>query len=121
MFVAGIVAAAIGIVLFHTALGSTLRANLNATIPFGRNPKVVPRGSVAMRAAGAGLIVLGAVLVSTGGWPWTMIVLLVGPVVSVVVLALHNWRVMRQKRSRAWATAPSSDGPSPTRGSSLRS
>ncbi len=52
MFGAGIVAAAIGAVLFHTALGNTLRANANATIPFGRNPRVSTRGSVAFCVRG---------------------------------------------------------------------
>lgn len=93
MFAVGIVAAVMGIVLFHAALGKTLRANAEVRIPFGRRPEHAPRGSIAMRAFGAGLIVLGAVLVSTAGWHWTLMVVLAGPAAALIVLALHNRRV----------------------------
>ena len=45
---------------------------------------------------GAGLIVLGAALVSIAGWHWTIMVVLAGPVAALVVLILHNRRVSRE-------------------------
>ncbi|KQZ25175.1 hypothetical protein ASD43_13075 [Microbacterium sp. Root553] len=98
MFVAGVVAAVLGIVLFHVALGRTLRANAADRIPMGGRTKTIPRGSVAMRAAGAGLIVLGAGLMSTGGVLWAVMVILVGP-----VAALSD----RWQRSSRWACTTS--------------
>lgn len=93
MFVAGVVAAVLGIVLFHVALGKTLRANASDRIPAGRRPTVSPRGSVALRAAGAGLMILGAALVSGEGLHWTVLVLLAGPVAAMIAIGLHNQRV----------------------------
>lgn len=101
MFVAGIVAASVGIVLFDIALGKTLRANATARIPFGRNPREVPPGSIKMRALGAGLIVLGAALVGPSGWHWTVMIVLVGPVTALLVLTLHNRRISRSEASRS--------------------
>lgn len=98
MFVVGLVAAVLGTVLFHVALGKTLRANATDQIPMGRRPKASPQGSVQMRATGAGLIVLGAVLMSTAGWHWTVMVVLAGPVAALVVIALHNRRVRTTSR-----------------------
>ena len=99
MFIVGIVAAVIGITIFHVALGRTLRANPHRRIPAGRNPGEVPRGSTEMRAFAVGLIVLGAVLVSTAGWQWTAMVVAAGPVAALVVLAIHNRRVGRESPS----------------------
>ncbi|WP_431074388.1 hypothetical protein [Microbacterium phyllosphaerae] len=99
MFVAGIASAVIGIVLFHVALGRTLRANAGVRIPFGARPRETPPGSVQMRALAAGLIVLGAVFVSTEGWHWTVMVIAAGPVAAMIVLTLHNCRVSREARS----------------------
>ncbi|WP_318391090.1 hypothetical protein [Microbacterium maritypicum] len=95
MFIVGLVAAVFGIVVFHVALGESLRANPTEQIPMGRRPKVSPRGSVQLRALGAGLIVLGAVLMRTAGWHWTAMVLLAGPVAALVAIGLHNRRVSR--------------------------
>lgn len=67
MILFGGVAALVGVVLFHVALRMTLRANPKTRIPFNRNAAIIPGGSVAMRVIGAGLIVLGAVLLSTSG------------------------------------------------------
>lgn len=99
MFVFGMTAAVVGIVIFHTALGMTLRANATTRVPFGRAPRKTPDRSIALRAVGAGLIVLGAALVSTAGWLWTIMVVLAGPVAALVVLALHNRRVSRESAS----------------------
>jgi hypothetical protein len=96
MFLIGVAAAVMGIVLFQVALGRTIRANARSRIPFGRSPRISPRGAVAMRAIGAGLIVLGAVLVSTAGWQWPLMVMLAGPVAALAVLSLHNRRAGRE-------------------------
>lgn len=48
-----------------------------------------------MRALGAGLIVLGAVLVGTSGWQWIVMVVLAGPVAALVATGVHNRRVRR--------------------------
>lgn len=99
MFVVGIVAAVAGIVLFHTALSRTIRANELTPIPFGKRPRISPRGSATMRGIGAGLIVLGAVLVASESWQWVMMIVLAGPAAACAVLALHNRRVARAGRS----------------------
>ncbi|WP_312171602.1 hypothetical protein [Microbacterium sp.] len=95
MFIVGVLAAVIGIALFHTALGKTIAANSASRIPFGRRPSVSPHGSVAMRALGAGLIVLGAVFVGTAGWHWTAMVVVAGPLTALAIIGLHNRRVRR--------------------------
>lgn len=96
MILLGGVAALVGIVLFHMALGMTLRANPSTRVPFYRNAAVIPGGSVAIRAIGAGLIVLGAVLLSTSAWYWPFIVVLAGPVAALIVINLHNRKVSDQ-------------------------
>lgn len=98
MFVAGVVAAVLGIVLFHVALSRTLRANAADRIPVGGRTKTIPRGSIAMRAAGAGLIILGAGLMSVEGVLWAVMVVLVGPVAAIIAVILHNQRVCRSER-----------------------
>lgn len=95
MFVVGVIAAVLGIVLFHIALRKTLRENTTEKIPMGRRPKVSPRGSVLMRALGAGLVVFGAVMTSAGGWYWTAMIVLAAPVAALVTIGLHNRRVSR--------------------------
>lgn len=99
MFVVGIVASVAGILLFHTALSRTIRANELTPIPFGKRPQTSPRGSATMRGIGAGLIVLGAVLVAGEGWQWVMMIVIAGPAAAFAVLALHNRRVARTGRS----------------------
>lgn len=101
MFVVGIVAAVTGIVLFHVALSRTVRANERTPIPFGKRPRTSPRGSAVMRGIGAGLIVLGAVLVSGYGWQWVMMIVIAGPAAAVTVLAMHSHRIARAGRSDA--------------------
>ncbi|WP_166804660.1 hypothetical protein [Microbacterium sp. 3H14] len=54
-----------------------------------------------MRGIGAGLIVLGAVLVSGYGWQWVMMIVIAGPAAAVTVLAMHNHRIARAGRSDA--------------------
>ncbi|MGL3150032.1 hypothetical protein ACSS7Z_06675 [Microbacterium sp. A82] len=93
MILFGGVAAIVGVVLFHVALGMTLRANPVTRIPFHRNAVAIPSGSVALRALGAGLIVLGAVLLGTIAWYWPFIVVLAGPVAALIVITLHNRKV----------------------------
>lgn len=95
MFLAGLLSAIAGVALFHTALARTVRANPSTEIPFSRNPGTAPAGSIAMRAVGAGLIVLAAGLLSTTAWFWPFIVILAGPVAALVVILIHNNRVAR--------------------------
>ncbi|MCE7481059.1 hypothetical protein LZG07_03820 [Microbacterium profundi] len=82
--------------LFHVALGMTLRANPASRVPFYRNAAIIPGGSVAMRVIGAGLIVLGVVLLSTSAWYWPFIVVLAGPVAALTVITIHNRKVTNQ-------------------------
>lgn len=88
--------ALVGVVLFHVALGMTLRANPASRVPFYRNAAIIPGGSVAMRVIGAGLIVLGVVLLSTSAWYWPFIVVLAGPVAALTVITIHNRKVTNQ-------------------------
>ncbi len=78
------------------ALGMTLRANPASRVPFYRNAAIIPGGSVAMRVIGAGLIVLGVVLLSTSAWYWPFIVVLAGPVAALTVITIHNRKVTNQ-------------------------
>lgn len=90
MNVFGILIAASGMLLFLTALTMALRANATSRIPFWRSPAVNPPGSIAMRAIGAALLVLGAILLSaTAGW-WALGILAVVPAVTVLALVAHN-------------------------------
>lgn len=93
MILLGGLAAVVGVVLFHVALGMTLRANPATRIPFYRNAAITSRGSAVMRAIGAGLIVLGAVLLSTSAWYWPFIVVLAGPVTALAAITFHNRKV----------------------------
>ncbi|MDA4892705.1 MULTISPECIES: hypothetical protein [Microbacterium] len=104
MIVFGGFAAVVGVVLFHMALGMTLRANPTARVPFYRNAAIIPNGSVAMRAVGAGLVVLGSVLLGTSAWYWPFVVVLAGPVAALIVIALHNRRVSTQPAGRVTST-----------------
>lgn len=90
MLMFGWLTATVGILLFHVGLTMTLRANQTTRVPFYRNAEIVPSGSVAMRAIGAGLIVLGAVLLSTHAWYWPLAIVLAGPSAALAVIALHN-------------------------------
>lgn len=90
MIVFGGFAAVIGVVLFHTALGRTLRANPANRVPFYRSPQIVPAGTIPMRATGAGLIVLGAGLLGTSAWYWALVIVLVSPVVALAVMTVHT-------------------------------
>ncbi len=90
MLMFGWIAATVGIVLFHVALTMTLRANPTTRVPFYRNAEIVPSGSLAMRAVGAGLIVLATVLLSTKAWYWPLAIVLTGPIAAVTVIAFHN-------------------------------
>lgn len=93
MIVLGGVVAGCGLVLLHLALGMTLRANSASRVPFYRNADRVSKGSVATRAAGAGLTVVGILLLGTVAWYWPFIIVLAGPVVGLVAISIHNNRV----------------------------
>jgi len=93
MIAFGWAVAILGAVLFHAALIMTVRANPDTRIPFDRNAEIVPTGSVAVRACGAGLIVLGAVLLGTDAWYWPFAVVLAGPVAALMVITFHNMKV----------------------------
>ncbi|WP_406246970.1 hypothetical protein ACI7YT_16335 [Microbacterium sp. M] len=96
MFVFGVLAAVTGVVVFHLALASTMRANAGIRIPFFRNAEVVPRGSVVLRAIGAGLIVFGAVMLGLTAWYLPFLVILVGPVATFVAIVVHNRSTQRR-------------------------
>lgn len=93
MLTVGWLAAAVGIILFHVALTMTLRANPTTRLPFYRSAEIVPPGSVRLRAIGAGLIVLGAALISTSAWYWPFVVVLAGPIAALTVITFHNRRI----------------------------
>ena len=99
MFVFGVVAAVTGVIAFHLALASTVRANAGIRIPFFRRPEIVPHGSIALRAAGAGLLVFGAVMLSTTAWYLPFLVILVGPVAASVAIVVHNAAARRRARA----------------------
>ncbi|UYO96636.1 hypothetical protein OED01_13655 [Microbacterium sp. M28] len=99
MFVFGVLAAVTGVVVFHLALASTLHANAGIRIPLFRNGEVVPRGSVALRAIGAGLIVFGAVMLGMTAWYLPFLVILVGPVAALVAIVVHNAAARRRARA----------------------
>lgn len=91
-------AAILGVVLFHAALIVTIRANPDTRIPFARNAEIIPTGSVALRVCGAGLIVVGTVLLcevllGTDAWYWPFAVVLAGPIVATMVVTFHNKKV----------------------------
>ncbi len=94
MIVLAGVSALLGVVLFHVALGMTVRANPVTRLRFARNAAVAPRGTIVMRAIGAGMIVLGAALLSTIGWYWAFVVVIAGPVAALSVIVLHNRKVV---------------------------
>lgn len=76
--------------LFHTALIITVRANRRSRVPFWRNAEKIPAGTVAMRVIGAGFIVLGIVLLGVNAWWVPFAIVLAGPVVALMVIAIHN-------------------------------
>lgn len=92
-------AATVGVVLFHVALTLTLHANPATRIPFYRNAKMVPAGSVALRATGAGLIVFGAAMLSTSAWYWPFVIVLAGPIAALIVIIFHNKNVATRATS----------------------
>ncbi|MFJ2551804.1 hypothetical protein [Microbacterium sp. NPDC087591] len=98
MNVFGIATALAGVVLFLAALLATVRANRDVRIPYWMQPVTQPRGSVAMRALGAGLTVLGAVLVGQTSVWWALAIVVAGPGVALVVIGLHNARVRQSSR-----------------------
>jgi hypothetical protein len=98
MITLGWSAAILGVALFHVALIITVRANPDTRIPFNRNAEITPTGSVALRVCGAGLIVLGTVLLGaallgTDAWYWPFAVVLAGPIVATTVATFHNKKV----------------------------
>ncbi|MFB7251369.1 hypothetical protein [Microbacterium sp. NPDC056234] len=98
MFVFGVVVAVTGVVVFHLALASTLRANAGIRVPFFRSAEVVPRGSAVLRAIGAGLIVFGAATLGMTAWYLPFLVILVGPVAALVAIVMHNAAAQRHAR-----------------------
>ncbi|GGH50625.1 hypothetical protein GCM10010921_29480 [Microbacterium album] len=83
----------------------TLRANADATVPFWRNAPTIPRGSVALRAAGAGALVFGAAYGAREFGYWGAVVLVALVLVGAAAIARHNRRVCvqgdRSPQSRA--------------------
>ena len=95
MTVFGGLTALLGMLLFQRALGMTLRANPSTKIPYWRNAQVRPLGSTSLRALGAALLVMGAVLLGTTGWYWPFLLVLAGPGAALLSIATHNRRVAR--------------------------
>lgn len=97
MVVFGGLVAFLGMLLFQRALGLTLRANEARRIPFWRNADIVPAGSIALRAIGAGLLILGTVLLAPAGWYLPLVVALAGPGAALLAIHTHNRRVARSR------------------------
>ena len=89
----GWIAAVVGNALFIAALLLTVRANPGTRIPFWRNAPIIPAGSIAMRSMGAGLLVLGAIALASIFSFWSVAIVWGGPLVALLVIPLHNYRV----------------------------
>ncbi len=98
MVVLSALVAVVGVVLFHIALVRTMRANAGIRIPYFRNAEVVPPGSIATRALGAGMLVFGGVMLATTAWYLPLAVVVAGPVVALVAILLHNAEAQRRAR-----------------------
>lgn len=96
----GWVSAAVGLTLFLSALWVTLRANPGTRIPFYRNPEVVPAGATTMRVAGGALLIFAAVSLSATIGAWAVAVALVGPLIALVSIAIHNQRLVANPTMR---------------------
>lgn len=93
----GGVIALFGMLLFHRALGITLRANPKTQIPFWRKAAVHPVDATVLRAVGTVLLVVGALLLSTTGWYWPFLVALIGPGAALLAVTAHNRQVERHR------------------------
>ena len=95
MEILGWAAVTAGTVLFVASLIVTVRANTGTRIPFFRNPRIIPPGSIMMRSIGAGLLVLGSVgLSSTYGY-WAVLIAFAGVAAAMVVIPAHNLSLPR--------------------------
>lgn len=101
MAVFGWVLAAVGLTLFLSALRVTFRANPGTRIPFYRNPETVPAGATTLRVVGGALLIFGAVALSATIGAWAVAVALVGPVIALVAITIHNRRVVANPSMRA--------------------
>lgn len=90
MVVFGWITAVAGNVLFVASLINTVRANPARRIPFYRNPPIIPAGSIGMRSVGAGLLVFGAVSLSSMLGPWSLAIVFAGPTLALIVIPIHN-------------------------------
>jgi hypothetical protein len=90
MQVFGWVAAIAGIALFVVALVRTLRANPDTTVPFSRNPAIIPPGSIAMQRIGVGLSVFGAAALTETLGLWSFALVLGAPVAAIAMIRIHN-------------------------------
>lgn len=100
MLLAGLLVSATGLALFLASLIRVVRANPGRRVPYWREAENTPKWSIAMRAGGAGLLVLGAGLASTAAsapWPWGVLplLLLLWVAATVAVIAMHNARARR--------------------------
>ena len=112
----GWVSSAVGLTLFLSALWVTFRANPGTSIPFYRNPETVPAGATMMRVVGAAFLIVGAVVLSATIGAWAVAVALVGPVIALVAITIHNRRLvaspsMRADRDRKVGGDADDDGP----------
>lgn len=98
MEVWGWMAAAVGTALFVASLILTVRANRGARIPFFRNPSKIPRGSITMRSIGAGLLVFGAVGLSSVYGYWSVLIAFAAVMAAMVVIPFHNFSVPQKEQ-----------------------
>ena len=89
----GWIAVTLGMVLFIVSFALMVRANPDTHIPYFRNPKVNPSGTIAARSISVGLLVIGvAALTPTLGY-WAPIVIALPLIVMPATIAVHNHRL----------------------------
>lgn len=97
--VAGVVALIVAAVLLTVSNGWLAKANPADPLPTGwGRPPVAPLGAFILRGAGAGLAVLGVVLIAPGlGWTVALILAVFVPYGAINVV--HNVRVQNRTGS----------------------
>lgn len=89
----GIVLLVLAAVLLAVSNGWLAKANPSDLLPTGwGNPPAAPLGALALRGAGAGLAVLGVVLLAPGVG-WTVVLILAVFVPYGAINVVHNQRV----------------------------
>lgn len=96
MVIVGWLAIALGTALFLGSLGMTLRANPRTVVPCNRNAEVVPRHTVLMRAVGAALFVIAAVMLGSVTGFWVVLLPAAIALSGLAAIVRHNRRVRRE-------------------------